>query len=45
MFVVSLYFLLKKNTGIEEDTFIRLLTDICASLGEGAHLGMLAVWS
>lgn len=39
MFVVSIYFLLKKNTGIEEDTFFRNLTDICASLGEGPTWG------
>lgn len=36
MFVVSIYFILKKNTGIEEDTFFRILTDICASLREGS---------
>jgi hypothetical protein len=35
MFVVSIYFLLKKNRGIEEDIFFRILTDICAPLGKG----------
>lgn len=35
MFVVSIYFPLKKNTGIEKDTFFRDLTDICAPLRAG----------
>lgn len=37
MFVVSIYFLLKKKkrtSGIEEDPFFRILTDTCALLGE-----------
>lgn len=35
MFVVSIYFPLKKNAGIEEDTFFRILTDTCAFPREG----------
>lgn len=37
MFVVSIYFLLKKKkrpSGIQEDPSFRILTDTCALLGE-----------
>lgn len=43
MFVVSIYFILKKNTEIEGDTFFRMLIDICASSERGppGNLGCL----